>query len=129
MIIDTSVIIAILTNEPDRRKFNEAIQSSTECMMSVASFIETSIVIEARFGYDGVRDLDLFIAAAHIELSPVDLDQAHIARTAFRQFGKGRHPAKLNFGDCFTYALAKVTGKTLLHKGNDFSKTDISTFF
>ena len=125
MIIDTSAIIAILTNEPERRRFNETIQSAQECLMSVANFVETSIVIEARYGYDGVRDLDLFLAAAGIELVPVDMDQAHIARKAFRKFGKGRHPAKLNYGDCFSYALAKVTGKALLFKGDDFSKTDI----
>jgi len=96
--------------------------------MSVANFVETSIVIEARFGYDGVRDLDLFLSTANIKLVSVDIDQARVARNAFRQFGKGRHPAKLNYGDCFSYALAKITDLPLLFKGNDFSKTDILSF-
>jgi len=125
MIIDTSAIIAILTNEPERRTFNVAIESDGYRALSAASFVEASIVLEARFGYEGVRDLDLFMARAEIEVVPVDLDQAHIAREAFRQYGKGRHPAGLNYGDCFPYALAKATGQPLLFKGNDFSETDV----
>ena len=125
MIIDTSAIIAILTNEPERRIFNEAIESNSYRALSAASFVEASIVLEARYGYEGVRDLDLFMATAEIEVIPVDLDQAHIARDAFRQYGKGRHPAGLNYGDCFSYALAKATGQRLLFKGNDFSETDL----
>ena len=93
--------------------------------MSVASFVEAFIVMQARYGEEGVRDLDLFLARAEIELAPVDVNQAHIARQAFRQYGKGRHPAALNFGDCFTYALAKATGEPLLFKGNDFTQTDL----
>jgi ribonuclease VapC len=126
MILDTSAVIAILTDEPERRLFNEAIEKSSSCMMSVASFVETSVVISIRNGYDGLRDFDLLIAAAEVELVPVDVNQANIAREAFRKFGKGRHPANLNFGDCFSYALAKSAGLPLLFKGSDFSKTDIA---
>src|ERR1700751_5613435 len=125
MIIDTSAIIAILNDEPERRAFNEVIEHSDTCLLSAANFLEASIVIENNRGYDGLRDFDLLMAAAGIELAPVDADQAHIARQAFRQYGKGRHPAALNFGDCFSYALAKATGFPLLFKGQDFAKTDI----
>jgi ribonuclease VapC len=125
MIIDTSAIIAILTDEPERRTFNEAIESADSCMMSAASFVEASIVIESSRGYDGLRDFDLFLASAGIEIVPVDVEQARTAREAFRRFGKGRHPAALNFGDCFSYALAKATSLPLLFKGNDFSGPDV----
>jgi ribonuclease VapC len=125
MIIDTSAIIAILNDEPERRSFNEAIEKSDVCLLSTAGFVEASIVIENSRGYEGLRDFDLWMAAAGIELAPVDADQAQIARQAFRQFGKGRHPAALNFGDCFSYALATASGFPLLFKGEDFKKTDI----
>ena len=82
-------------------------------------------MIENSRGYEGLRDFDLWMAAAGIELAPVDADQAQIARQAFRQFGEGRHPAALNFGDCFSYALATASGFPLLFKGEDFKKTDI----
>ncbi|GJL54703.1 MAG: hypothetical protein NPIRA02_18350 [Nitrospirales bacterium] len=87
--------------------------------------MEASMVLEARKGYEGVRDFDLFVAHAGITLAEVDAEQTEIARTAFRKFGKGRHVAKLNFGDCFSYALAKATGLPLLFKGTNFSQTDI----
>lgn len=127
MILDTSVILAILGDEPERRTFNEAIAQADYCGMSTASFVEASIVLENRYGYDGLRDFDLFLAKAAIELVSVDADQAHLARQAFKQYGKGRHPAKLNFGDCFSYALAKAKEGVLLFKGNDFSQTDIQS--
>ncbi len=125
MVIETSAIMAILNNEPERRAFNEAIEAAESRLMSVVSLVEASMVMEARHGYDGVRDLDLFLAKAQIDLVPVDVEQAHIARRAFRAYGKGRHAAALNFGDLFSYALAKTTGQPLLFKGNDFSQTDI----
>ncbi len=127
MVIDTSAIVAILRDEPERRRFNEAIEADAVRLMSVASFLEASMIMEARHGFEGIRDLDLFLARAEIELSPVDVNQAHIARQAFRQYGKGRHPAALNFGDCFAYALAKAAEAPLLFKGNDFSQTDIAS--
>lgn len=125
MVIDTSAIVAILNDEPERRAFNETIERAETCLMSAVSFVEASIVIESGRGYEGLRDFDLLVASAGIELVPVDADQAHVARQAFRQYGKGRHPAALNFGDCFSYALAKTTGLPLLFKGGDFSQTDI----
>lgn len=125
MVIDTSAILAILQDEPERRPFNEAIEAAESRLMSVATFVETSIVTEVRFGADGVRDLDLFLSKAEIELVPVDTEQAQLARLALRQYGKGRHPAALNFGDCFTYALARLENEALLYKGEDFSHTDL----
>ena len=125
MVIDTSTIVAILQNEAEQDAFIEAIESADICLVSAASFIEASIVILTRYGMDGILDLDLFMAKAGIEISSVDSDQANIARRAFRDFGRGRHPAELNFGDCFSYALAKSLDLPLLFKGSDFSKTDI----
>ena len=127
MVIDTSALVAILQDEPERGAFNEAIEAAERRAMSGASFVEASMVIEARYGPDGVRDLDLFIAKAGIELVAVDADQAHVARTAFRVYGKRRHRAGLDFGDCFAYALARTLDEPLLFKGNDFSLTDVAT--
>ena len=128
MVIDTSALVAILRNEPERRSFNQAIEAADRRAMSAASFVEASMIIESRYGPDGIRDLDLFIAKARIELVPVDIEQAHVARTAFRDYGKRRHPAGLNYGDCFAYALAKILDEPLLFKGTDFSLTDIVTW-
>lgn len=125
MIIDTSAIMAILNDEPEREIFNRLIEQSQTRLMSAGTFIEASLVIEASRGYDGLRDFDLLLAVAAIELIPVDSEQAHIARQAFRQYGKGRHKAGLNFGDCFAYALSKTTCLPLLFKGKDFAQTDI----
>ncbi len=125
MVIDTSALLAILQDEPERRAFNEAIESADTRAVSAASFVEISIVIESRYGPDGIRDFDLFLSKAEIKLVPVDSEQAFVARQAFRQYGKGRHSARLNFGDCFSYALAKSLGEPLLFKGEDFSKTDL----
>jgi ribonuclease VapC len=125
MVLDTSAFLAIFQNEPERRMFNEAIESAGSRMTSVATFIETSIVLESRYGAEGIRDFDLFLEKASISILPVDVDQGQVARQAFRQFGKGRHPAGLNFGDCFSYALAKSLAQPLLYKGVDFSLTDI----
>jgi ribonuclease VapC len=125
MVIDVSGLLAILLDEPERRAFNEAIEAADARAMSVATLVELSIVLESRFGAEGLRDLDLFVVRAGIELVPVDLEQAHEARRAFSRFGRGRHPAGLNYGDCFAYALARVRGEPLLFKGEDFSQTDV----
>jgi ribonuclease VapC len=125
MVVDTSGVLAILLDEPERRAFNEAIEAADSRSMSVATFVEVSMVIEARFGADGLRDLDMFIERAAIELVAMDLEQANVARRAFSRFGKGRHRAGLNYGDCFAYALATVRGEPLLYKGEDFSQTDV----
>lgn len=126
MVIDTSALIAILQDESERRSFNEAIEAADGCVLSVVSFVEASMIIESRYGPDGTRALDLFIAKAKIGLVEVDADQAHVARGAFRDYGKGRHPAGLDFGDCFAYALAKTLDEPLLFKGRDFSLTDVT---
>lgn len=125
MVIDTSALLAILQDEPERRAFNEAIEAADGRAMSMANFVEASIVIECRYGAEGVRDLDLFLERAAIELVDVTLAQGHAARRAFARYGKGRHTAGLNFGDCFSYALAAERGEPLLFKGADFSKTDV----
>jgi ribonuclease VapC len=125
IVIDTSAVLAILNDEPERRSFNEAIEKAARCLISASSFVETSIVLEARKGYEGVRDFDLFVASAGIKVTDVDAEQGELARTAFRKFGKGRHAANLNFGDCFSYALAKAYDVPLLFKGHDFSQTDV----
>lgn len=125
IVIDTSAVVAILRDEVERRMFNEVIEAADRCLMSAVSFVEASMVMEGRMGYDGLRDFDLFVLKAGIEIVPVDVEQANIARGAFRQFGKGRHAANLNFGDCFSYALAKAMDTALLFKGHDFSRTDI----
>jgi len=125
MVIDTSALLAILQGEPERRAFIDAIQDAESCLLSTANLVETSIVIEARYGAAGIRDLDLFVKRAGIELVPVDADQAEVARRGFSRFGKGRHRAAINFGDCFAYALATSLGESLLFKGDDFRHTDV----
>jgi ribonuclease VapC len=122
VVLDTSAVLAILQDEPERRRFNEAVETRS---LSTASFVECSMILESRYGADGVRDLDLLIAKAQISLVPVDEDQAHPARRAYQKYGKGRHPAGLNFGDCFSYALARALDEPLLFKGNDFLQTDV----
>jgi len=125
MVIDTSAVLAILQREPERRSFIEAIKAADSTRLSVASFVESSMVIESRYGAEGLRDLDRFISRASIELIPVDQDQGQLARSAFSRFGKGRHRAGLNYGDCFSYAAAISLGEPLLCKGDDFIQTDV----
>jgi ribonuclease VapC len=126
MVVDTSALLAVLQDEAERRGFNEAMEAADSVAMSVASFVETSIVIEARHGAEGLRALDRFVERAGIAIAGVDIEQGKVARDAFSRFGKGRHPAGLNFGDCFAYALAKVLGEPLLFKGEDFARTDVA---
>lgn len=128
MVIDSSALLAILQREPERRRFIEAIESADSARISVASFVETSIVVESRYGAEGLRDLDRFISRASIELVPVDQEQGPLARSAFSRFGKGRHRAGLNFGDCFSYAAALSLREPLLFKGDDFMYTDVPIF-
>jgi ribonuclease VapC len=125
MIVDTSAVVAVLFYEEDAEKYAQAIAEADSRRMSAASFVETAIVIEAQTRKEGNSQLDAFVRRAGISIEPVTEDQAYLARQAFLDFGKGRHPAGLNFGDCFAYALAKVTGEPLLFKGQDFAKTDI----
>ena len=126
MVVDTSAIVAILASEPERDLFIAAIERADARLMSAATLVELSIVLEARHGAEGPRHLDEFIDRAAIEIVPVDHEQAREARQAFRRFGKGRHRAALNFGDCFAYALAAVAGEGLLFKGDDFNHTDVA---
>ena len=125
MIIDTSALLAILLDEPERRRYNELIEASRKRLLSAASLVETGMVLEVRSGEAAGRELDIFLHRAKFEVIPLDDDQAEIARAAFRHYGKGRHPAGLNFGDCLTYAASKATGEPLLFKEHDFSQTDI----
>jgi len=125
MVIDSSAILAILQNEPERAAFNSAIAASPQRRLSALSLLEVSMVIEARYGAAAHRDLELFLATAAIVVVPLNLQQVHAALEAFRRYGKGRHPAALNLGDCCSYALAKLCSAPLLLKGNDFSCTDL----
>lgn len=128
MVIDTSALVAILHDEPEREAFVDAIEAADARRMSNATFVEVSIVIEAKRGAEGLRDLDHFVAAAGIDLVDVSLEHAHAARRAFTRYGKGRHRAGLNFGDCFAYALARLLDEPLLCKGDDFTHTDIAVW-
>jgi len=125
MIVDTSAVLAVLFNEKDAETYARAISEAETRRMSAASFVETAVVVEGQTREAGSRQFDAFFRRARIAIEPFTVEQAHIARQAFHDFGKGRHPAGLNFGDCFAYALAKVTGEPLLFKGEDFSKTDV----
>jgi ribonuclease VapC len=126
MVIDTSAVIAILQGEPERHRFLESLDEAAFRLMSVATHVETSMVVDARRGADGLRILDRFVERIGIELVPVDVDQGRAARDAFSRYGKGRHPARLNFGDCFSYALARTRDEPLLCKGDDFAHTDVA---
>ena len=126
MIIDTSAIIAILRDEPEAMSCARAIADAAVRRVSAVNFVESAVVIDASHDPIATRRFDDFIREADISIEPVPKIQAQIAREAYRDFGKGSgHPAKLNFGDCFAYALAKESGEPLLFKGGDFARTDI----
>jgi ribonuclease VapC len=125
MILDTSALVAILYGEPEARDFVERIHAADVCRISVANDVELAMVVESQLGPDGARQAEAFLRRASIVVEPVNLEQGELARQAFLDFGKGRHKAGLNFGDCFAYALAKATGEPLLFKGDDFALTDI----
>lgn len=127
MIIDTSAMVAILYREPEAEAFAQLIHDADACRISVASYVELSIVVDSQLGPEGMRQAEAFLRRAGITVEPVTVEQGELARQAFLDFGKGRHKAGLNFGDCFAYALAKATGEPLLFKGKDFSQTDIKT--
>lgn len=125
MVIDTSAIAAILFDEPDAAALEGKIANDPMRLMSAATFLEATIVIEARLGDPGGREFELWLHRAEVEILPVDAEQADMARRAWRRFGRGRHPAGLNYGDCFSYALAATHDEPLLFKGDDFTKTDV----
>lgn len=127
MVIDTSAILALLLEEPEAKKISDIISQDPRRLLSAATALEIMIVIEAKKGEAGGRELDLLLHHAKIDIVPFDFEQAEIARHAWQRYGKGNHPASLNFGDCFSYALAKQSGEPLLFKGNDFNQTDILT--
>jgi ribonuclease VapC len=127
MVLDTSALLAVLLNESEAAGFRLAIEADPVRLLSAATLVETAIVIEARVGEAGGRELDRLLQKAHVEVVAVDAEQAELARHAFRTFGKGRHAAGLNYGDCFSYALAQSSGEPLLSKGGDFAKTDVAT--
>ena len=124
MVIETSALVAIFLGEPERNPFLQHILQEETKLLSAANAFETGIVLEAKRGEAAGREFDLFVVRAQLELVPVDAEQAEIARSAWRKYGKGRHAAGLNFGDCFAYALAKSSGQKLLAKGEDFRFTD-----
>jgi ribonuclease VapC len=126
MVLDSSAIIAILFEEEEAERFARTIETAPVRLLSVANWVETSLVVLARKGAQGLGDLERFILDAAIDRVPVDVASGALAITAFRRFGRTRHPARLNFGDCFAYALAKATGEPLLFKGGDFALTDIA---
>ena len=125
MIVDSSALLAILLHETDARHYAAAISNAPSPRMSVANVLETTMVAESRGGAAAGRALDRQLERAEIELVPVTVEQMQAARRAWRRFGRGNHPAALNFGDCFAYALAETTGEKLLFKGEDFARTDV----
>jgi ribonuclease VapC len=125
MVLESSALVAILQEEPERRRFLEVIAAAASVSMSTATFVEASTVLEARFGAEALVHLDRFLERAGVELIPVDLDQAREARDAFSRFGKRRHAVGLNYGDCFAYGLARSRDERLLYEGDDFTHTDV----
>lgn len=126
MVLDTSALIAILLGEPEHERLIELVVNAVDPVISAATLVESSIVMLAKTGNDGVDDLDRLLAAAAVRCVAVDNAQASLARDAYARFGKGRSPAGLNYGDCFSYALAQAAHKPLLCNGRDFVLTDIT---
>ena len=126
MVVDSSVLIAVLLLEPDAEQFLNQLIDADDLYISAVSLVETAMVIEYKKGQTGADKLDELLAELTPTIVEFDQKQAALARSAWREYGKGRHPAKLNFGDCCSYALAKHLNKPLLYKGNDFSQTDLA---
>lgn len=125
MVIDASALVAILFGEPERDRFVDLITKAETRLLSAANALEAAMVTEYQLGIAGGHELDILLHKAAIEIVSVDADHFSIARQAWRKFGKGKHPAGLNFGDCFAYALAKISNEPLLAKGRDFQETDL----
>ena len=125
MILDSSVIVAILSGEPEAQSFADAIAGAPSREISAVNYVEVAVVIDSRDDPVFSRKIDDLLREAQVGIEPVTVEQARIARAAYRDFGKSRHRAGLNFGDCFAYALAKDKGEPLLFKGDDFSRTDV----
>lgn len=125
MVIDSSALLAIFLGEPERKQFLDLLLQAGKRLVSAGNVLETGIVLESKRGEAAGREFDLFLIRMKIEVVAADAEQIEIARSAWRSFGKGRHPAGLNFGDCFAYALSKAAGEPLLAKGRDFTLTDV----
>jgi ribonuclease VapC len=125
MIIDSSAAVAFLLNEAEARAFARAIEEDAVRLMPASAVLETASAVEREHGLVGASALDAFLTDAKIVVVPFGQSELDRARMAFRTFGKGRHPARLNFGDCMVYAACKATGEALLFKGADFAKTDV----
>ena len=126
MIIDTSALVAVILGEPDAEAHLRAMSTADDLSVSASTLVEALIVVEARQGPEASADLQALLADLEATVVPFDEDQANAAAGAWARFGKGRHPACLNLGDTFSYALARTTGEPLLFKGDDFSKTDVA---
>jgi ribonuclease VapC len=124
--VDASALVAVVLGEPDAERYLDALEAGS-ARLSLVSFVEAGMVVEARQGPDAARDLQILVDGTIDHLVPVDADHAHAAVNGWRRFGKGRHPAGLNFGDCFSYAVARLAGLPLLFKGDDFTQTDIAS--
>lgn len=125
MVVDTSALVAIFLVEPEAERFTRTIIEAPRATISAANLLEAGTILDARIGQEDSSELDEFIANVSLEVEPVTVKQVRIARQAYRTYGRGNHPASLNFGDCFAYALAKISGQPLLFKGGDFIQTDI----
>jgi ribonuclease VapC len=126
MVLDTSALLALLLDEPEAEEFRIAVEEDQTRLVSAATLLETALVVEARKGEPGGRELDALVQKADVVIVPVDAEHVSEARRAYRRFGRGRHAAGLNFGDVFAYALARTAGEPLLFKGDDFARTDIA---
>jgi len=125
MVVDTSALCAVLFSQPEREAVMAALVADGRRLVSAATLVEAGIVVESRHGPAGGRELDLLVHRANLNVVAVDEDQAEVARSAWRRYGKGRHQAALNYGDCFSYALAVASGEPLLCVGGDFAQTDV----
>jgi len=125
VVVDSSVLIAILLAEPEAEDYAKRLIDTDDIYISAVSIVESSMVIEYKKGEQGAMQYDELLKIIVPTIVAFDSEQAKLARAAWRQYGKGRHPAKLNFGDCCSYAVAKYLNKPLLFKGDDFSKTDL----
>jgi ribonuclease VapC len=124
MVVDTSALVAILFDESDAKRLAESIVRSEVKLLSAASYLETCVVVDNKRGAEATLDVDDLVDRTGVSIEPFTQSQAVVARRAYQLYGKGHHPAGLNFGDCFAYALAKTTGEPLLFKGDDFARTD-----
>ncbi len=125
IVLDTSALVSILRRERDADRLLDALAAVPSCHLSAGTLLEAMVVMRARHGDEGVRDLRLLLQAANARVEPCDEEQAEIGLSAFERFGKGRHPAALNLGDLFAYALATQRGLPLLYVGEDFDQTDV----